>query len=308
MLFCARTLHCRNYFSLEVDRRMRFVGCWAALFLLLIVPGKLVASTQCGAFSHSGAFASARIEGKNLQLTIAAPSAPEKNYTLVGGEAQICRISFSSDDQLLAVSLVSPKPSTSEVSVALLNLQTGSWVSEKPVQPSYSQFPGGFVGDTHTVATAFLSGIWERGSSLRFQVFTIEADKGQVGKSVLRPLDGPPTSLFPTSFDTAHNRLWNRVPDSACGLHGISVLDDRSSFNIPSTALPGCTNPGIIEFPNAEDVVIASQNQESIHVWRYNVASNKSDGLDLPANASRALQLMDVSAHSADGAIVALAV
>lgn len=286
---------------------MRSLGCHAALYLLLLAPWQLLAATQCGAFSHDGSFANAVI-GQDLQLTVTSPSNSEKSYTLSSKEARICRISFSEDDQFVAVSLVSPKPSTSVVSVALLNRKSGSWVGNKPVQPSYSQFPGGFVGSTHTVATAFLSGIWELGSSLRFQVFTINAENGQLGKSILRPLNGPPTSLFPTSFDTTHNRLWNRLPDTACGLHGISVLDANWAFDIPTNLLPGCTNPTAIEFPSVNDVVIASQNQESIRVWHFDLAAKKADTLDLPADGTRAVQLMEPSAHSTDGAVVAFAV
>ena len=293
---------------LEVNVRMRCVVCWAALLVLLIAPWKSFAATQCGAFSHDGNFATVKIQGKNLELNMASPGTRERTFSFVSGEAQLCRVSFSNDDQFLEVSLVRPRPSTSQIAVALMNVKSERWVNEKPIQPEYSQFPGGFVGDGHIVATAFLSGIWERGSSLRFQVFTIKGESGKLGDSILRPMDGPPTSLFPTSFDVANNRLWHRVPETACDLRGISVLDNRSAYDVSTSALPGCVNPALVEFPTANLVVLASQNQESIRLWRYSLEAKRADTLNVPLEPSRALQLLSLSAHSPDGRVVALAI
>jgi len=284
----------------------RFCGR-AALFVFLLAPRFLFGSVECGAFSHGGDFAWAQVENATVQLHFNRLGTGENTYTLHATAAKICKLSFSEDDRFLSVSMVKPKFFTDGIAVAIFKIDSGTWVGNKIFQPEYSQFEGGFLGSTHEMATAFLSGEWERGSSLRFQVFTIDADTGRNGEEVLRPLDAPVTSMFPNAFDPAHNRIWNRVPGSACALRYVSILGEKRSGKVSGDLVPNCTNPSVIDFPTSNLVIIGSQDQDSIRLWRIALDGEHSEHLELASDASRALELLDLSAHSPDGKLVAIA-
>ena len=174
---------------------------------VLLFSGRAFSSVQCAAFSPGGIFATAQVHDNRLTLSLPNLSG-DHEMSLPVDPVRECKLSFSQDDKFVAVSLVKEKPAVNQVEVAIVSLANRSWVGNGAITPRFAQYPGGFVGTSHEVATFFVSGQLKQGASLALQVFTVDALSKQVRQAALRPLDANASALFANSFDSQHNRAW----------------------------------------------------------------------------------------------------
>jgi hypothetical protein len=194
------------------------------------------------------------------------------------------------------------------VQVAIFDLRRKSWVSAQAVTPRFARLSGGFVGETHQVATAFPSGELQRGASIAVQIYAIDPSTSSAEPVGIRPLQAPTTAVFENSMDSPHNRLWYRIPSGKCGIRSVTILgEDTPSPEIAPDLIPGCYEPSVFDFPDAGQAIVGAQTAGKIQLWRIDLPGKQVAALEVPADPKSEFQLLRMSAHSVDGKIVAVA-
>lgn len=281
---------------------------YVALLVLASISSVAFAAVECAAFSKTGALATASIKGTELSLTASQENASQSPVSLKVGETSSCSVSFSADQAFVAVSLFQPHPSSSGVQVAIFDIAKKGWVNGEAYTPRFARLSGGFVGETHQVATAFFSGEWQRGANIAVQIYTITPSRSGVEAAGLRPMKAPTTAMFENSMDSPHNRLWYRNPNGKCGIRSVVVLgEDKPSPEIQPDLIPACYEPSVFEFPSADEVIVGAQTAGKIQFWRVDLPDKHVAHLDFAPDPKREFQLLSLSSHSPDGKIVGIA-
>ncbi len=265
----------------------------------------------CGTYSRTGILAGVNVRhGVHLSLTTKDKAPTELDMPLpfaVSG----CRVAFSHDSELLAISL-DPEGKAQPMQVALLDVNRLQWVKPAPIKialaPDSRGEMIGFLRDTHDLLM-LSSGLYFAGEN-RTTVFAAVVDP-IAGKTTTSAVAVPAMgfSRVDTAVDLPEGRIWIAQEDGPpCHLRSYPLGRRVTEL---SHAIPDsdCTVADLLVATGENSILKVSHESDGVTLHLIDGRSGKAEAASLaPRDHGDSYWVQGGYAVSADGKVIAIAV
>jgi hypothetical protein len=233
---------------------------------------KKVRDGVCAAFGADGRFAQAKISRSKLTVAITPPTGSAMKFEMplvLSGDA--CHAFFSSDEDLIAVSIENTLRPKAPVQVAVADVHTAKWLQSAPYAATVAEDARGplvgFLGATHTLLIVSGGTFFpDEERSLLYPVM-IDLPQGTVHVGLVG-FRGPAFNGSSGTVDPVNRTVWFSTKQDGCGL-GSQILGEKDevkpgpSVRGDQLRASGCAQTdGVLAFSESQLMVGFSQASE----------------------------------------------